>query len=114
MPSPTFTGLHMHTHQLFSRGLLLASLGFASLTVQAQTSYLLTTLKPAASSYPMPRMQQFVIENTERVVSHGDFDLGYRLPLCIPSLGCFAGTRTYAAYPAYWPASTATSVAPVK
>jgi len=25
------------------------------------------------------------------VVSHGDFDLGYRLPMCIPTLWCYAG-----------------------
>jgi hypothetical protein len=89
---------------------LLALAGHA----QAQSSYVLATLKPAASSYPMPRAQQFVIENSDRVVSHSEYDLGYRLPLCIPGFGCFAGARTYAAHPVQWPASAATSVAPVK
>lgn len=81
---------------------------------QAQSSYVLSTLKPAASSYPMPRAQQFVLENSDRVVSHSEYELGYRLPLCIPGFGCFAGERTYAAHPVQWPASSATSVSPVK
>jgi len=87
-----------------TNAMVITGLGVCTLTAHAQTSYQLATLKPASSSYPMPRMQQFVIENAERVVSHGDFDLGYRLPMCIPTLGCYAGTKTYAAYPAYWPA----------
>lgn len=94
--------------------LLLSCLSLAALTAQAQTSYVLTTLKPAASGAPMPRAQHYVLENTDRVVSHADYELGYRLPMCIPTLGCFGGTKTYAAHAAYWPASTATSVAPVK
>lgn len=93
---------------------LLSCLGMTALAAQAQTGYVLTTLKPAASTAPMPRAQQYVLENTDRVVSHSDYELGYRLPMCIPTLGCFAGARTYAAHPVYWPASTATSVAPVK
>ena len=97
-----------------TNAMVITGLGVCTLTAHAQTSYQLATLKPASSSYPMPRMQQFVIENAERVVSHGDFDLGYRLPMCIPTLGCYAGTKTYAAYPVQWPASTATSVVPVK
>lgn len=94
--------------------LLLSCLSLAALTAQAQTSYVLTTLKPAASGAPMPRAQHYVLENTDRVVSHSDYELGYRLPMCIPTLGCFGGTKTYAAHATYWPASTATSVAPVK
>lgn len=94
--------------------LLLSCLSLAALTAQAQTSYVQTTLKPAASGAPMPRAQHYVLENTDRVVSHSDFALGYRLPMCIPTLGCFGGTRTYAAHAASWPASTATSVTPLK
>lgn len=94
-------------------GVLLAAAVVAPLA-QAQSGYILTTLKPAASGAPLPRAQHFVIENSERVVSHADYELGYRPPLCIPTVGCFAGTMTYAAYPSAWPASTATSVAPVK
>jgi hypothetical protein len=106
--------MHMTSTPLPIKTLLLACLSAATLVAQAQSSYLLATLKPAASSYPMPRAQHFVIENTDRVVSHSEYELGYRLPMCIPGLGCFSGTKTYAAYPVQWPASTATSVAPVK
>lgn len=93
---------------------LVGCLALAALTAQAQTSYVLTTLKPATSSVPLPRSQQFVLENTDRVVSHTDYEQGYRWPMCIPTIGCFAGGKTYAPYAAYWPASTAASVAPVK
>lgn len=89
-------------------------MGLSAATGHAQSGYTLSTLKPAASGAPLPRAQHFIIENNERVVSHADFEQGYRAPMCIPTLGCFAGTMTYAGYPAAWPASTATSVAPVK
>jgi hypothetical protein len=93
---------------------LMSCLALAALAAQAQTSYVMTTLKPAASGAPLPRAQHFVLENSDRVVSHSDYELGYRWPMCIPMVGCFGGEKTYAAHPAYWPASTATSVAPVK
>ena len=93
---------------------LMSCLALVALAAQAQTSYVLSTLKPAASGAPLPRSQQFVLENSDRVVSHSDYELGYRWPMCIPLYGCFSGGKTYAAHPAYWPASTATSVAPVK
>ncbi|RZI84295.1 MAG: hypothetical protein EOP38_09615 [Rubrivivax sp.] len=94
--------------------LLLGCLSMAALTAQAQTSYVLTTLKPAASGAPMPRAQQYVLENTDRVVSHSDYEMGYQQPMCIPGFGCFGGRKTYAAFATYWPASTSTSVTPVK
>ena len=93
---------------------LMGGLALLALAAQAQTSYVMTTLKPAASSAPMPSGQQYVLENTDRVVSHSDYELGYRWPMCIPLVGCFAGAKTYTTNAAYWPASTATSVAPVK
>ena len=104
----------MTAHHTALKTWLTGCLALAALAAQAQTSYVVTTLKPAASGAPLPRSQQFVLENTDRVVSHSDYELGYRWPMCIPLVGCFSGGKTYAAHPAYWPASTATSVAPVK
>lgn len=92
----------------------LAALWGAQPPARAQSAYTLTTLKPPSSTFPMPALQHYTLDPAGRVTSHGAYDAGYQLPMCIPLFGCFAGQRVANDYLVAWPVTTASSVAPVK
>lgn len=88
-----------------------------STTGHAQSGYSLSTLQSGASAMPLTRDQDFFIDPQQRVLGRTLYDTGtVRPPICIPYIYifCSPGGKVYAAEAVAWPASTATSVSPVK
>lgn len=88
-----------------------------SAPAQAQSGYTLSTLQSGASAVPLTREQDFFIDAQQRVMGRTSYDTGtVRLPICIPYLYlfCSPGGKVYAAEAVVWPASTASTVQPVK
>ncbi len=82
----------------------------AQALAQAQTRYSLTTLKPASSAVPLNvTFRNWTIDQSDRVLGSTDYFEGY-----VWLLSALAFKPRYTQYIARWPATTASTVSPVK